>query len=212
MESITSGPAYRIETERLVIRCYDPQDAILLEKAIKNSLEHLKPWMPWAHNEPEPLEDKVNRIRSFRAKFDLDKEFVYGIFDQEETTLIGGCGLHSRGGPESLEIGYWINVSYINQGYCTEATLALTKVAFEIHNMKKVEIHCDPRNIASAAIPKKLGYTHEATIRKSHYDEQQNLRDAMIWGILKDEYCENPIYHSKIQAFNVLGNRIPMQL
>ena len=38
---------YRIETERLVLRCYDPEDAPLLKDAVDRSLDHLRPWMPW---------------------------------------------------------------------------------------------------------------------------------------------------------------------
>jgi hypothetical protein len=37
---------YRIVTERLILRCYDPTDAPLLKPAIDGSLEHLRAWMP----------------------------------------------------------------------------------------------------------------------------------------------------------------------
>jgi len=38
------GPAYRIHTSRLVLRCWHPQDAPLLKAAIDTNLEHLRPW------------------------------------------------------------------------------------------------------------------------------------------------------------------------
>jgi hypothetical protein len=44
------GPAYRIHTQRMVIRCWHPQDAPLLKEAIDQNLDHLRPWIPWAHN------------------------------------------------------------------------------------------------------------------------------------------------------------------
>ena len=62
------GPAYRIQTPRLVIRCWQPADAPLLADAVTASLEHLRPWMPWVHAEPEELEAKVQRLRGFRAQ------------------------------------------------------------------------------------------------------------------------------------------------
>ena len=34
---------YRIETERLVLRCYEPDDAPLLKEAVDESIEHLLP-------------------------------------------------------------------------------------------------------------------------------------------------------------------------
>lgn len=73
--------AYRIETERLVIRCYQPKDGILLKNAIDESLDHLRPWMPWAHNEPEKLADKIARLRKYRGQFDLGVDYVYGMID-----------------------------------------------------------------------------------------------------------------------------------
>src|SRR5262249_27870811 len=50
---------YRIETERLVIRCYEPGDAALMKDAIDSSLEHLRAWMPWAEAEPQTLAEKA---------------------------------------------------------------------------------------------------------------------------------------------------------
>jgi len=57
------GPAYRIESERLVIRCYNPRDALYLQKAVQESVEHLRPWMPWVKDEPEELKVKIERLR-----------------------------------------------------------------------------------------------------------------------------------------------------
>ncbi|HEY4337782.1 MAG TPA: GNAT family protein, partial [Puia sp.] len=87
---------YRIETERLVIRCYQPADAYLMHTAITGSLEHLRPWIPWARQEPRELDWMVSFVRTFRGQFDLGQDAVYGIFDKGETEQIGGTGLHNR--------------------------------------------------------------------------------------------------------------------
>jgi RimJ/RimL family protein N-acetyltransferase len=199
------NPAYRIETERLVVRCYDPSDAQMLAEAVTESLEHLKPWMPWAHNEPEPIELKVARLKRFRAQFDLGEDFIYGIFNMEETRLLGGTGLHSRIGEQQLEIGYWIHKDFINRGLITECTAALVKVAFEFIHIHRVEIHCDPGNLASAAVPRKLGFTHEGTLRaKTPFLDRWS--DSMIWGLLQAEYPTSPSHKVSIKVFDVRGN------
>ena len=92
------GPAYRIETDRLVLRCWSPADAELLKEAVDASLDHLRPWMPWANEEPTDLDSRVALLREFRAKFDLGQEFIYGIFDAGESRVLGGTGLHMRSG------------------------------------------------------------------------------------------------------------------
>ena len=104
-----TGPAYRIATPRLVLRCWDPADSPLLSAAIVQSLEHLRPWMPWAHEEPKAPGDRVKLLRRFRANFDSDIDFVYGIFDAGERGVIGGTGVHThrrgREGDRILDTG-----------------------------------------------------------------------------------------------------------
>ena len=201
------NPVYRIETERLVLRCYDPSDAQLIADSVMESLEHLKPWMPWAHNEPEPIQFKVERLKRFRAQFDLGEGFVYGIFDQEETRVLGSTGLHPRIGERQLEIGYWLHKDFINKGLVTESTAALVKVAFEIIHIHRLEIHCDPGNFASAAIPRKLGFRHEGTLRaKTSFLD--GWSDSMVWGLLESDYLNSPSCGAYIKAFDVRGNRL----
>jgi len=91
-----SDPPYRVETERLVVRCWEPRDAPLLRDAVDSSLGHLQPWMPWALEEPKPLEDTVELLRTFRGRFDLGQDFVYGIFSADERVALGGTGQIGR--------------------------------------------------------------------------------------------------------------------
>lgn len=202
------GPAYRIETPRLCIRCYNPEDAPLLQDAIMKSVEHLRPWMPWVNTEPEELKTKVERLRRFRSEFDSNKNFTMGIFNPAETELLGGTGLHPRVGAKAFEIGYWIHVDHVNKGYATETSEALTKVAFEIEKVNRVEIHCDPKNIKSAAIPKKLGFVFEANLRKRTENHMGELIDSMVYSMISEEYLNSSIVNAKISAFDAMGKKI----
>lgn len=199
------NPAYRIDTERLVVRCYQPSDAKLLAESVTESLEHLKPWMPWAHDEPEPFVEKEKRMVRFRGMFDLNENFVYGIFNKEEAKLLGGTGLHPRLGDNELEIGYWIHKDHVRRGLVTESTAALIKVAFEIVHVHRIEIHCDPRNIASASVPRKLGFIHEGTLREKT-PFLNRWSDSMVWGLLEKEYPNTPSVKAKIKVFDANGN------
>lgn len=204
---MTGGPAYRIETGRLVIRCWDPRDARVLERAVVESVEHLKPWMPWASEEPITLDARVDLLRRFRGNFDLGTDFIYGIFDREETQVLGGTGLHTRRGPQTREIGYWIHGQHINHGLATESSEALVKVAFEVDKVVRVEIRCDPGNRASAAIPQKLGFTREGLLR-GDTDFRGVQRDTEVWGLLSGEYADSPAARAEIRAYNALGQRL----
>jgi RimJ/RimL family protein N-acetyltransferase len=202
------GPAYRIHTERLLIRCWQPQDAPLLKAAIDASLDHLRPWMPWTKGEPEAVEAKIARLRQFRANFDLDRDYVYGILNQDESEVIGGTGLHTRAGEGALEIGYWIHAAHTRRGLATETAAALTRVAFEVNEVDRVEIHCDPANVRSAAIPKKLGYVYEATLRQRTRTTDGTPRNTMIWTLLRDEYAASAAAQAQVEAFDVMGQKL----
>ena len=208
MSAIKKGPAYRVETERLVIRCWQPQDAALGKEAIDASREHLREWMPWADTEPEPLAVTIRRLRQFRAMFDLDKDYVYAVFNKDEDQVVGGSGLHTRLGENAREIGYWIHVDHINRGYATEVSAALTKVAFEIDGMDRVEIHCSPRNLASTAVPRKIGFVHEATLRRRGPIKDGQPVDSMIWSMHADDYPASLPASAKIAAYDACCNRI----
>ena len=201
------NPACRIETQRLVVRSYEPTDAQLLANSVSESVEHLKPWMPWVHAEPEPFDVKVERVKRFRGMFDLQQDYVYGIFNKDGTRQLGGTGLHTRLGEEQLEIGYWIHKDFINQGLVTESTAALVKVAFEIVHIHRVEIHCDPGNFASASIPRKLGFTHEGTLRaKTRFLDRWS--DSMVWGLLDNEYPGSPSGKAVIRVYDARGMQL----
>lgn len=204
------GPAYRIETERTVLRCWQPQDAEQLLQSTAQSIDHLREWMPWASDEPSTLEEKISLLRRWRAAFDLDKDFTYGIFSSDETAVWGGTGLHNRLTGEALEIGYWIHVDQVNRGLATETTAALSRVAIEVHKVVRVEIHCDPTNVRSAAVPRKLGFVLEATLGRRAVGTDGLLRDVMIWTLFRDAYSDTPVADAPIRAFDVVGREIPL--
>jgi RimJ/RimL family protein N-acetyltransferase len=204
-----TDPPYRIVTERLVLRCWEPSDAQLLKDAIDSSLDHLRPWMPWAREEPQSLEDKVNLLRKFRGSFDLGQDFVYGIFTSDEAEVVGGTGLHTRLGAGALEIGYWIRESRVGAGLATEATAALTRAAFEICGVDRVEIRVEPSNEPSVTVPKKLGFAEEARLRRRlPAAEGGEPRDAVIFTLFADEFGGSPAASAQLEAFDALGVRV----
>jgi RimJ/RimL family protein N-acetyltransferase len=202
------GPAYKILTPRLLIRCLEPIDAAMLNIAMEESLDHLLPWMPWAKQEPLAFQERIQYLRKCRGKFDLGSDFVYGIFNPDESKLLGGTGLHTRLGDGVREIGYWIHKDFISQGLATESSAALTRVAFEVDHVQRVEIHCDPKNVRSASVPRKLGYVHEATLHDRNEDTNGHLRDSMIWTLFAEDYPASEAIKIQVEAYDAIGRRI----
>lgn len=200
-------PPYRIETERLVIRCYEPRDAPLLKEAVDASVEHLRPWMPWVRDEPQTLDEKLELVRSFRSQFDADDNYIYGVFARDESRLIGGTGLHQRGGAASVEIGYWIRPDALRRGIATEITAVLTRVAIELCGAQRVDVQIDPANEASQGVPRKLGFVHEATLRRrlEAFEDEGPRRDSLLFTLLAEELAGSPAARYAYTAYDATG-------
>lgn len=189
-----------------MLRCWEPRDAPALKEAVDSSLDHLRPWMPWAAAEPQTLEEKVELLRAFRGRFDLGEDFVYGVFSRDESEVIGGTGLHTRHGEGAFEIGYWIRESRAGQGLATETSAALTRVAFEVCSVDRVEIRTDPRNERSRNVPLKLGFAEEATLRRRlGYPEPA---DVVIYSLFLDGFPGSSVASAPLEAYDALGDRV----
>jgi RimJ/RimL family protein N-acetyltransferase len=205
---LSLGPAYRIETPRLVIRCWNPVDAPRLTSAIDQSLPALRLTMPWAQAEPEPVEAKVERLRQFRGMFDLGKDFLYGVFDRTETECLGGTGLHTRQGPTIRELGYWIATAHTRKGYATEVCNALINVAFRLDLVPRVEIRCSPSNVASIGVARKVGMKLEGTLRADTVAPDGSVRDTHVFSALRAELDTLPAHGMDVQAYGAVGERL----
>jgi RimJ/RimL family protein N-acetyltransferase len=193
------------------MRCYDPsRDAPLLKEAVDSSIEHLLPWMPWAKNEPQTLDEKVALLRQFRSSFDADDNYGYGVFSRDEARQIGGAGLHKRGGPDSLEIGYFVRADAIGHGYATELAAVLTRVGFEICGVARMDVQVAPHNERSLKIPRKLGYILDGTLRRRLEPvlEGEPWRDSMLFSMLSEELAGSPCLAYDYVAYDVAGNQL----
>jgi RimJ/RimL family protein N-acetyltransferase len=191
------------------VRCWEPRDAPLVKEAIDSSLDELRQWMPWALNEPQTVEEKVELMRRFRGQFDLGENFVYGLFTSDESEVVGGSGFHRRIGEGAFEIGYWIRTSRAGQGLATEITGALTRVGFEVCEVDRIEIQCEPKNERSMRIPQKLGYTEEARLRRRLYAPPGGEpRDVVVFTLFRDTYAGTPAASAQLEAYDARGERV----
>jgi RimJ/RimL family protein N-acetyltransferase len=167
--------------------------------------------MPWAADEPQPVEEKAELLRCFRGRFDLGEDFVYGILSRDEREVVGGTGLHTRVGPDALEIGYWIRASHVRRGFAREATAALTFVAFRVCGVDRVEIRVDPANEASLAIPRQLGFSEEATLRRRlPSGKGKPPRDTVVFTLFAESLAATPVATSAVEAYDVLGRSVAL--
>ena len=141
----------------LLIRSWQEADADGLASAVADSIDHIRPWLPWAAELPSDRDGIAQAMSNFiRESFAKDDESV-GLF--LDGRVVGGSGFHPRLGPGGLEIGYWVHQDFVRRGIATTTSRALTDLAFSRDGIDRVEIHHDKANVASGGVPRALGYT-----------------------------------------------------
>jgi RimJ/RimL family protein N-acetyltransferase len=175
----------QIESDRLLLRPLRHGDGQIINDALGESLNELRPWMPWA-SRMQTLEESEDFARRSVAEFSERQILNYLMIDRFEGLHIGNAGFHNIDwSVPSLELGYWVRTSQQGQGYVTEAVLAMTGFAFEIFKAERLEIRCDSRNTRSAAVALRAGYTLEGHLRHQRRDHDGNLRDTLIYARLR---------------------------
>jgi len=180
----------RIETPNLVLRIFQPEDAEILKARLDDNLEIMMPWIPWAKAEPEPLEDKRNRIKNWIEDFYANKEYSYGVFERSTGAFVGSSNLFGRRGKGTTEIGYWTDHLMTGKGYATEVSYALTKLSFEHMGIEKVLLYIDIRNEVSQRIPAKLNFNHEYTYRELAKDAEGQSLKFQVWVMFAEEFIK----------------------
>lgn len=160
-----------IRSSRLTISRWRPRHAEALQPVLAANVDHLAPWIPWRIAEPVPVAELVKRLEKFAAAFDANREWRYGIFDAGNARILGDIALFPRNetgrvvfdAADHVELGYWLRSDATGQGYATEAAGAALGLALSLPRIRRVTIHCDERNVPSAAVPQRLGFRHVAT-------------------------------------------------
>jgi RimJ/RimL family protein N-acetyltransferase len=77
--------------------------------------------------------------------------------------------------------------------------------------VERVEIRVDPANEASLRIPRALGFTEEATLRRRlPAGEGEPARDAVVFTLFEEELDGLPVGDTAIEAYDVLGRSIEL--
>jgi ribosomal-protein-serine acetyltransferase len=152
---MTERPDEVIELGLVTLRRYREDDLDALMQAVSESEDHLRPWLPWVAGHSRRSEAEFLA----QATQDWEAGTVYNYAMITEGALAGGIALMARIGPGGLEIGYWVHRAWTRRGLATAASAALVDQAFRLPGVDRVEIVHDERNVASAGVPRKLGFT-----------------------------------------------------
>jgi RimJ/RimL family protein N-acetyltransferase len=149
----------RGERLRLCRWSLDAIDEVMV--AVESSFDELHMWMAWAEEMPTRA-SLIALTKENIVRFESGERWSYFLREIDGDRLVGSAGLERRGGDNELEIGYWVRSDRTGHGFATEATRLLTDTAFRSElDVAGVRISMDKSNHASAAVPRKLGFSLE---------------------------------------------------
>jgi len=174
-------PPERIWCRRILLQRWEPGHAPRLKAALNAAWDDLQRWIPWVFPEPQTIAQLEERLQGYGEDFLEGRDALYAILSHDESEVLGGVGLYRRVGPGGLEIGYWVRSDRSGRGIATEAAAALTGVGLALAGIDRLEIRCDPEHVASAAIPRKLGYRLREVIPPDCDPSQDRATGTMVW-------------------------------
>jgi ribosomal-protein-serine acetyltransferase len=174
--------------ERVLLRPYQPGDGVQLWEAIEESRDHHLPWISWGEGHKLPA-DSEESARKMQVRWLLREDLPLGIWERTTGRYLGAINLNRINWTvPSLELGYWLRKSAEGQGYMTEAGRMVCSLAFETLGVIRVEIHVASGNHRSVAVPRRLGFIHEATLCQSGRMITGELVDMMVFSMLQEQY------------------------
>ena len=175
---------HRIDDE-LFLRLPEERHTPEAYALIKRDAEHLREWLPWV-TEDFSLEDAKEFTRRNRRQFADNQGYSAQIVYRNR--IAGQVGFNGFDRPNSkTEIGYWLGASFQGRGIMTRACRALVDHAFRELKFNRVEIKCAVGNARSRAIPERLGFTEEGTLRQAERLHDRYV-DLVVYGLLAAEW------------------------
>lgn len=128
-------------------------------------------------------------IRTKIARWLLQDEYTFGIWDNESTALIGYFNfLKIDWSIPKAEIGYFIDQNHAGKGLMTEVVARMIQYGFLQLKFNKLTLKTLQDNYGSQRLARKVGFRREGDLRHEFQKNSGGLFDVMAFGLTKEEY------------------------
>lgn len=175
----------RITTQRLVLEPLVPTDATaLFAYRSDDDIARYQGWKPASTAEAAAFIDRQASVRFG----DADTWYQLAIREMATDALLGDLGLHFPASTDdAIEFGVTLTAAAQGKGFAREALSAVIDLAFKQWGYRRAVASVDPRNAASVAMLRALGFRQEA-----HHVESYSFRgewvDDMVFALLAREW------------------------
>ena len=166
------------------LRLLEESDADELFAAIDTARPHLSRWLPWAADQDR--EGTLEFIRLTRRQLADNTGLTLAIVCEDAIAGVVGAEpldwIH-----RSTSIGYWLGERYQGRGTMTRAVTALIEHAVSVLELNRIEIRAAVGNARSRAIPQRLGFREEGTLREAERVGDVYL-DIVVYSMLASDW------------------------
>lgn len=168
----------RIETGRMLIRDFAPEDAADLHEIFgdEETMANCEPAYDFA------------KTQAFLETFCIGRKGAAAAVHKDSGKMIGYL-LFNELDPGVYEMGWIFNCRFWRQGYAYEACRALIDYAFGTLQAHKIFAEAID-GVKSVGLMKKLGMQLEGVQRSQTRDSQGNWADLSFYGLLEDDWRE----------------------
>lgn len=171
-----------LQTERLVLRVFDPNDAVDVYAYAKNpNVGLMAGWQP--HQSIEDSRDWIFQT--------LKDGNTWAIVEKKTGRVAGSITLRTdaaRQVDRAMELGYALGEDYWGNGYATEACREVMRYAFHEKECTVLSVSHFPQNASSKRVIKKLGFFPEGAMRCAYTMPDGTLRDLVLYSMTEPEY------------------------
>ena len=180
------APRWPLETERLLLRPFGPDDlealfAIQADESVAR----------WLYNDPRTLEETRELLarKIGGAALHGEGEWLSAAAVLRTTgELVGDVSLHWASEAHGQgELGFVVHPEHQGRGYATEASRPLLDFAFGPLGLHRVVGRLEPRNAGSARVLEKLGMRREAHLVENEWVKGE-WQSELVYAILAREW------------------------
>lgn len=175
---------------QIAIRQFEPADAQAFFEAVKESVDHVSPWLPWCNAEYS-LADAREWADSAAQAWAEGTDYRFLIEETGHGRILGSVGINSIDHRHRTgNLGYWIRKSALNQGVCTRAARLAIEFAFDSLGLHRIEVRCQLDNHASNIVAGRLGGVYEGIFRNKILVNGQSL-PARCYSVIPADYTDS---------------------
>ena len=185
-----------LRTDRLLLRPFRMSDAPDVQR-LAGAMEVAQ----WTLALPHPYENGTAErwIESQQRQVEDGMLPNFAITLAADGVLMGSIGMEIQAEHQHGRLGYWLGVTYWNQGYGTEAVKAVLAYGFDTLHLHRIYAPHFSGNLASGRVLQKVGMRHEGRLRE-HYVRLGRRVDLELYGMIEADFRDQPWSRTRDEA------------